>query len=232
MLPTEGRLLKWQHQYDQVILQQMMGLADQRRMFQEIMTIIRSNPRLPKRSIVYSWLAQCYAHSAAAAVRRQRDEDRRSISLWRLLKDIENHPRDLTRNWYVSQWASMDQDKGNQIFNGFASKGQATIDPAIIRRDRIELESLVARIKRFVDDHIAHRSATPAVPPTFAALNAAIDATAKLVARYGLLLRQAPGMGKSHPILPKDWLEVFRVPWIDPRRERAQRVRRRRTEPR
>ena len=86
---------KWQRLYD-VILQETMSLVHERALYLNMIEIIRTNPKLPRRSIVYSWIAKAHAQSASSSVRRLRDETKGTISLWRLLNDIAWNPTEMS----------------------------------------------------------------------------------------------------------------------------------------
>jgi hypothetical protein len=214
VLPDPPVVKEWQKLYD-VILQETMSLVHERTMYLKILQIIRTNPKLPRRSVVYAWLAKVHAQSATSSVRRIRDETKGTVSLWRLLNEIAGNPTEITRLWCISQYASAAmQFRANRIFDWFAGKGDTHVRSVVIRRDQDFLKARVERIKDFVDEHVAHRALAATRPPTFAALDVGITGIQKLVSRYGLLLRQATQLGKFEPVIQENWKEIFRIPWI------------------
>jgi hypothetical protein len=179
-------------------------------MYREIAAMIQANPSLPETSVVYEWITWGYGHSSAAAVRRLVDRREDTISLWRLLRDIERHPREITRSWFVSHHAYAFRYKAEEIFNTFASDGGEFVDRQVINGDIHRLEDEIGPIKKFVDKHVAHHAIKAKPAPTFADLHQAMDVLAELTNRYAELLVEG---GAVEPVILEDWKQVFRVPW-------------------
>lgn len=56
-----------------------------------------------------------YMEAQVIAIRRQADDDPRTLSLRRLIGQLENHRREFTRAWYVRRWmADRDADSKDE----------------------------------------------------------------------------------------------------------------------
>lgn len=149
--------------------------------------VIQRNSRLLTiRSAFFDMLNDAYAHSAAMRVRRLVDEDNRTISLRRLLKDLSKYP-DLLR-------------------------GQVT--EVELAKDNDELDSATLKVKDYVDQFIAHHDRSPvAAVPIHRDLDAAIELLKRLLKKYhGVLAGSDIDVVVSYL---EDPLTIFRFAWID-----------------
>ncbi len=218
MSTTNPRVAKWQA-WLKVANNEIVGLFHDQHLFRTTMEMISSNPKLPKESVVYEWLISNYAVGAASGVRRQLDLSTDVISLSRLLNEIFNHPREITRTWFVSQYGPL--PNGNRDFNTFtASPGDPYIDPTKVKQDIDALKTEGEVVRVWVNKYVAHRDEMIALGRVSSApvlkwedLIKAIDLLGELLKKHELLLNQA-GMVKVEPIIPEPWEDVFKVPWL------------------
>jgi hypothetical protein len=92
----------------------------------------QANEDIPP-STFFDALRVWYAAAQMTGVRRQLDRDKRSVSLWRLLTDIADHPEVMTRERYVALYENDDERPGaqealpqraNEDYNRFAGAGK------------------------------------------------------------------------------------------------------------
>lgn len=87
------------------------------------------------------------------------------------------------------------------------------MDPEIIRKDLAALGTLGARVKRFVDQHLAHSADTPAATiPTYADLRSSLKGLDDLLRRYYLLI-DGGGLVGSTPTMQYNFRLPLIVPW-------------------
>src|SRR5262249_43857315 len=105
-------------------------------------------------------------------------------------------------------------------FNRFSSPTAKTIHRRVIQRHHRDLLHAAARLKGFVDKHVAHRDRRPMRRlPTYAELDDCIDVLGRLAKAYSLLLEQS-ALVEVVPVIQEDWKAPFRVPWIPPKAAR------------
>ena len=77
------------------------------------------------------------------AVRRQIDQDPRSVSLLRLLYDIRGYPHLLSRQRHVARYVArgLRGDLGNREFDGFAGHGEPHLNVKHVQPDINRLTS-------------------------------------------------------------------------------------------
>ena len=69
----------------------------------EFMVMLDSQAH-PDTSIFQDAFHGMYVESQVLAIRRQADSDSRTLSLRRLIGQLEQHRKDFTRSWYVGRW--------------------------------------------------------------------------------------------------------------------------------
>src|SRR6266850_2902607 len=77
-------------------------LSVNRHIFWEVQEIIKRNAKIQKPSSFYEWMGNLYATDAVIGVRRLLDKDDRSISLARLLTEIQEKPEVLSRARFLA----------------------------------------------------------------------------------------------------------------------------------
>lgn len=219
MATTNPQIDRWRQELE-VVHNEIVGLAHNRRLFRDIFEIVNANPRLPKSSAVYGWMIDGYVSLATMAVRRQVDERPDVVSFAHLLGGIAASPQIITRAWFVSQYHHPATAWADKDFDAFDPGRYGSVDPQIVSDDLNRLKTTAGAVETFANKHIAHRDRKialkqAATPPTvtWGELNKAIDFLAELLAKYELLLTQRKMLG-AEPVIQSDWQEVFRLPWI------------------
>jgi hypothetical protein len=178
-----------------------------------------------------------YIESQVMAIRRQADNDPRTLSLRRLIGQLEQRRRDFTREWYVKRWmagrdpASADQRdrdearfhqrNANDAFDRFTdSPGDDVLGGRRLQEDRDDLLRLTERVVRYADTTVAHADRTAdGVEATYAEFHEALEHLGLMLQRYYLLIDQG-GLVSATPVMQSDWKSPFRQPLAEPRRTR------------
>jgi len=210
--------LRWQRWCDQLerISSEVFRLHHYRQLWRELAEITQTAALPP--SLFFDALSVWYVSTQGAAVRRQVDRRKGTVSLRRLLEDIAWHPEVATRDRHLAQWNDLswgpDLARANRTFDGVAGAGRDRIDPARVRGDVTRLVKASDVVKTYVDETIAHAAdESKTGVPTYADLNAAIDVFAEIVGHYSLLLTASTIM-QFEPVIQDDWKAPFRQPWI------------------
>ncbi len=214
-LPQDDRIEKWKRWLAD-IEDELIGIAWNRAIYRGVTRIANDHGELPP-SAFFDFLGETYATTQALAVRRQAERNLRGFSLGTLLHEIADDPSRLTRARYVAEFNPNQRDRGDEEFTrDFAGEAGDHLDPAIVHADIGALEVAVARIREYVDRHLAHHDHRGVDElPRYEDLNTAIDAMGDLVGKYARLITGA-GLGLIEPVPQYDWTAVFREPWIKP----------------
>lgn len=173
--------------------------------------IVRANPAIPP-SHFFAYQASIYGTSQALALRRLTDRDLRAVSLANLIKDLGEHATELTADW----WLTLQPNAEIRDFHPFAKSGTSHFDPGIASQDLILLRDAVAPVKKYVDQHLAHRDRTSTRDiPTFADIHAALAALGLVFRRYYALLTGADRLIMV-PVPQPGWHLPFTVSWLPP----------------
>jgi hypothetical protein len=196
------------------IHEDLSALAINRMVWRTLTTIWRERePQLPP-SFIFDFFATTYAHAQASGVRRQVDHRDDVASLWRLLKEIEEHPEHLDHDWFVGRYQWGDQWRGDREFAALDPDGTGHIDSCEAKRDRERIVKVGEGIRDWVHKHVAHLSTTPSpTVPTFDELDTALDAMAEVFARWNCIFTGVD-LVSVEPVPQYDFLAPLRVPWL------------------
>jgi hypothetical protein len=99
-------------------------------------------------------------------------------------------------------------------FEQFTGHGADKIDPRIISRHRQELRTAQRRLRRFVNQHVAHRNRIQMRRlPTYAELYDCVDLLERFAREYTFLI-ETRGLADVVPVIQCDWRAPFSVPWL------------------
>src|SRR4051794_4020240 len=89
---------------------QVLSLRMDQRIWQELQAMITANPEIQRASEFYRWAKDMYVSGMAMSVRRQTDDDSRSVSFYRFLKLLKGNPSLVSRRRYRALFS------GNGVF--------------------------------------------------------------------------------------------------------------------
>lgn len=214
---TNPRIEKWKGWIDGPIKDDVIGMHDARATWTHVGAMLAANPALPN-SHWWEFMRDSYATTQAVAVRRQAVPDNESRNLGTLLAELADDCALVTQEFWVGLWRGHVDMRGmgrRKWAEQFGGEVGTHLDPAIVRQDIERLKAGSARVKRHVDRHIAHsdRKASPADVAALSDVHEAIDLIGELFRRY-LNLFTASSMLQLEPVIPYDWMAVFRIPWM------------------
>jgi hypothetical protein len=221
----------WRRDFD-VIYRDVQELAVQRHLYREIRAELEAGEErfAEMDGTVFDWLRRMHVYSAVIAIRKQMENDPRSVSMLRLLQTIRPRAARLTRADYVARAGELPTNatererlehelRGevlNERFDGLAGAGEQHVTEASVQRDIDQLLAAARALAPYVQWTIAHRDRRgigASTTTTWDDLNGAIDLLEQLVRRYNELLDagHAPGLV---PTWQHDWKAPLRIPWI------------------
>lgn len=208
------KVAKWNRWIEQ-IENEIVYILSSRILYKGYGDIVRANEGvLDEGAVFHNWIVDNYVTFVAMAVRRQLDTDKDSISLVRLLTDIKNNPKSLTREAHVAFYIALPMDigraHGNRCFTENAGSGDF-IDSAIVEADLIKLREASKKIGQLATRKIAHKSTKTIPSMTFNEVDECIEVIKTITRRYILLLRAADNI--LEPMMP-DWQNIFTQKWI------------------
>jgi hypothetical protein len=206
---------KWVRWID-TICAEVEQLCHLKRIFLEAQGIIHANPSLPDRNTFYEFLNHGYTAIGIMGVRRQVKIQKDSISLTRLLKDIQENPQIISLERYKSLFREAGiEELAEADFEHFKAADAEHIDPDMVKRDLGLLQKRVKTCEKFADRKLAHLDLRKVEPhPTFNDLHACIDLLEEIALKYRVILT-AKGGGSLIPVILGNWKAIFEIPWIE-----------------
>jgi hypothetical protein len=217
--PLTSKREKWVRWLEE-IKQQVYSAMESRLIYRETSEIIQANITLPKESAFYGRLQLWYAESALMAVRRQAKIDSQAISLARLMREIQQSPELINREYWVSLFKGyVIEDLADGMFDRIAGVGAAHIDPIGVEKDLADLRQLVATCETWADKRVAHFDTGHAPkPPTYQELDDALDVIGRMLQKYHNMVT-ADAIAYTTPQILHNWKRVFEHAWL-PKRHR------------
>ncbi len=230
-MTDEGRFQRWQ-QWIEEICDQVAYLFVFRHIYKVVRQIVASNPHLRKEpNIFWWWLDYAYATTMLMGLRRLGDRSKEVISLYRLLDDIRNHPKVLSRERYrrlreslwkqpnvvsnalVRQTAKMTvSQKANEVFDELCGHGKPHIDPKVVEEDLKRLDEAMKKVRELADKRLAHYDRKPPQrQPTHKDIDECLDLISEILRKYHRLMKG--GDISLMPVINHDWTAIFKIPW-------------------
>lgn len=206
--PTIDELLaEWEDVWLESLKYQVYELHHRREIHDEFMDLLEASGH-PDTEIFRDAYHGMYIEAQVMAIRRQADDDPRTLSLRRLIGQIEPHRRKFTRSWYVSRWmdgvapesdeererleAQLHLRMANDAFDQFSDAvGDEVLSGRRLQEDRAQLVATTDQVVRYANATVAHAERTPGdVKVTYGDFHRALDHLGQMLRRYYLLINQ------------------------------------------
>ena len=96
-------LVEWDGVWLESLKSQIYDIQHRRQLHDEFMAMLDGQDH-PDTEIFRDAFHRMYVEAQVMAIRRQADDDKRTLSLRRLIGQLEQHRRGFTRDWYVRRW--------------------------------------------------------------------------------------------------------------------------------
>lgn len=183
--------------------------------FWELQEIAKKNTAVGTPGAFFSWLRINYVEALSIGVRRFVDSSDDVHSLWRLLYEILEHPGVINRRAHRALYGALGSRRADSTFDNLVGRGRNVLSQRAVRSDLRTVEDAHARIRRFVNKCVAHRTSPGAIrrPPTYGDLDSALRAFDRILCKYNTLLT-ASGLTTAYATPQYDWRDVLRVAWM------------------
>jgi hypothetical protein len=193
-----------------------------RHFFNTVGQIVDAHERIREPFDFHWWIIYNYIVTTSVSIRRLMDPRLDTISLYRLLKEIEANPGEITRRSFVSRYPAFIRQSAHRTFDKLAGSRSMSFPPLCARLDRQRLYREHRRIRTWVNKNFAHldqknmrldQKNMRRKPPTLDELHSAVALFEEVFLKYRLLLT---GIDSNTllPIWQHDWTTVSREPWL------------------
>ena len=191
--------------------------------FNDVTSLFENNEKL--KSIggeVYEWMFRMWARDIVITIRRELDSRANMVCLGRLLDEMAQRPKVITRARYLRDIPEDDFRYRMlwETFDGFGIVRQSDtapltdyLDPDGIRADRQRLAEVAESVLDYANQLVAHRSETERVPVTLGDINQTIDAIEEIFIKYYAII-VGPSLIGLEPSLIGNWMAPFEIPWL------------------
>ena len=164
------------------------------------------------RGVVLDTMREYFGVWLAMALRREIDGGSDSVSLRRLLEEMERHAPSLTEAQLRRLWDDPSGRFTSRTFPNYADPSGTHLDPAVPRAHVEQLVATSDALRLFVNRNLAHRSRRENVPPpTFDELHVLADTCETIAKPYVMLLTGAAY--SFSPVEQFEWIDIFDFPW-------------------
>jgi len=159
------------------------------------------------------FVRRCYGVHAATGIRRHLKSDKDSISLMKLLDQLQKSASQFTYEFYLQQFP-LEKDKWEwqkPAFAGFSENGQ-TLSVQMVLDDIEAIRNVAGKVSDFTDRAIAHldqRGIEEAV--TYDDLAESLSLFNRIACKY-ITLITGDGYTTLKPTILYDWAKIFLVP--------------------
>jgi hypothetical protein len=210
---------KWKRNIN-IIKRSMCDLLTSRMIYLELINIIKDNSDLQKTpGLFFEWLRDNYIARMTIEVRRLADKDKRSVSLFNLVVDLQKNPEALDRKYFAKKYSKKAKiwGRSDSDYNLFANKKSKNLSKFKLEKDKRKILRHTNRIKDFVDKWIAHydsnKSSAIKKLPTLEDIHNSLDQLDIIICKYNMLLTGG-GMRSCRPSILYDWKKLFHLVWI------------------
>lgn len=208
------------------LYRQILELNHRRQLHDEFVELLEAQGH-PQRGIFGEAFHRMYLDAQCLAIRRQADDDSRTLSLRRLIGQLEQHRKHFTREWYVGRWVGRkprdEVDRkfhtkmANDAFDRFVDASKPDqLGGQVLQVDREALDRATESVVAYVNSLVAHAQREPEKrETTYDDFHEAIEHLSEMLKRYYLLINQG-GLATSTPVIQGDWKGPFRQPLVSP----------------
>jgi hypothetical protein len=194
-----------------------------RRRFNDVTGLFQRNEKLKTiGGDVYEWMFRMWVRDIVIAIRRELDDDTNTVCLGRLLNEMAQRPKVITRARYL-RGIPADDFRYRMLWETFDHYGvtrqSATaplsdyLEPAGIAADRNRLLKVAKPVLAYANQLVAHRSETERIPVTLGDVNRTLEALEDIFTKYYAIV-VGPSVVGLEPSIIHDWMEPFTIPWI------------------
>jgi len=193
--------------------------------FNDITALFEKNDKLKSMGgDVYDWMFRMWARDVVIAIRRELDNDTNTVCVGRLLDEMAQRPKVITRARYLDGIEESDFRYGMlwKTFDGFGVLRQGDtapltdyLDPAGIAADRRRLLQVAKPVLAYANQLVAHRSETEHVPVTLGDVNRTVETIEEVFVKYYAII-VGPSLMGLEPSIIHDWMKPFTIPWLVP----------------
>jgi len=183
--------------------------------FDNYYALVESDQAISSPWNFHQWVLQNHGRSLLLQVRKLVDSDRRAYSLIKLLGQIANDPKSITKRSFLAAYPRHHRDIAAVNWARYAGGANVQHLPRSVPLQDIELlKRLSYRICMLVNKDIAHLDRRRRRRTTnFDELYKLLGRFVSVAAKYGDLLGRPVADDLDNFVITYDWMSIFDAPW-------------------
>jgi len=205
---------RWQKWFP-LLTNYVSDLYHRMEIYKDLVEVVKANTETLKPPVLYNWLRDNYVVAESMAIRRLLDVEERSVSLGRLLREIELRPELVTKLRYRELMREkMSQQDADASFDRIMGGPAVQIASAIATADIARLEAAEENIRKLVNKRFAHAAPFTQVAQfdVFEEIEHAIEELDQVVVKYDSLI-YGGGLSTAHAA-KLYWKQPLEIAWI------------------
>jgi hypothetical protein len=213
---TSETFERWKRWTDK-ISEDLQNIVDYHQVYEYFFEMVNANwghIRENHGGLFCDFVRRCFGVYAATGIRRHVKNDQDSISLMKLLDQLQKSASQFTYEFYLQQFP-IEEDKWDLLESAFTSfsENKQTISASMILKDIETIKKIAGKVSAFTDRAIAHldkREIQESV--TYDDLAESINRFNRTACKY-ITLITGKGYITLKPTILCDWAKIFTVPF-------------------
>ena len=203
---------RWIKVIDQTIFD---SIREDKLVFDNYYALVKSNKAISSPWNFHHWVFQNHGRSLMLQVRKLVDSDSRTYSLKKLLGEIANNPKSITKRSFVAAYQKHHREiAANNWAKYVQGKSVPHLPKSVPLKDIELLKRLSTRICILVNKDVAHLDRRRRKRTTnFDELYDLLKRLVSIAAKYGDLLGRPVADDLDNFAITYDWMLIFDVPW-------------------
>ena len=206
---------KWRRWIETIDQEIFDSIRENKLVFDSYYALVESNKAISTPWNFHEWVLHNHGRSLMLQVRKLVDSDSQSYSLRKLLGEIANNPKSITKRSFIATYPKHHHDIAAVNWARYAGGDNVKHLPKSVPLQDIDLlKKLSNRIRVLVNKDVAHMDRSRRRRTTnFDELYKLLRKLVSLAAKYGDLLGKPVADDLDNFSIAYDWMAIFDVPW-------------------
>lgn len=155
----------------------------------EFLTLVKKWNNKKLEFELWNFTKRNYVSYMSMAIRRLCDNHKDSVSLWKLINDIQENSLAIKSSWFLKEWPDGEEET---LFKHFFGNQKSVVESTVAKHKKL-LEDTTKSITDRADQFEAHKDKNPKLEaqPNFNDIDKSVELICNLYNKYYYLLKQS-----------------------------------------